>query len=213
MSRYGKTYESDVRVEHFKAGINEDVRLVRFGLVEVNTDKYQGNVLDVEWQKKDSVKRARVFPVNEEQVTPREVGGEMQTMDEAIDKAYADVKNWIKHVVTGYDHYLPEDKQGTFDQVTSTAGSFEELVNAAKSLLPANTPSISGELIVGYDKGGFLNVPGAMWVTGHFWKPEGSDKVLQVRTKDTKPKGYLMLTPPVQAPDEPAQTPQSDTSW
>lgn len=214
MSRYGQTYAEDSNINYFEPGINEDVYLTKFEVEPMKTDKYDGPTLLVEWTKKGSVINARRFPVNESQIKSREVGGQMQSLEEAIDKAYSDLKNWIKHVVTNYNHLLPENQQGKFDEVTSRADSFESLCNLAKTLLPKNTPSIKGQLIVGVNKkNGFMEVPGAMWVTGHFWKVEGSDKKLQVKTKNTTPKGYLNLEAPVQVESKPADAPTQDTDW
>lgn len=225
MSRYGQTYKPSTDIMYFEPGKNSDVRMISFNLTEnISTDKYQGSALDVEWEKNGSVVNIRKFPVDEANVNPKEIpvpkseGGQkgekrMQTQDEALDEAYGKLKNWIKHVVTNYNHLLPEEKRNKFDEETTKAGSFEDLVKIAKSLLPTDFSKYKGELIVHYS-GNFLTPPNELYITGHFWKVEGSNKVLQVLTRDSKPKkGYLNLDPPVQVDSKPADTPAQDTDW
>lgn len=214
---YGQSYEQPTGIA-FAPGINKGVYLTGFEVVDISTAKYEGKALDVTFSKDGDSISVRKFPVNEAN-KPREItekGGNkrMQTMDEAIREAYTKFNSWCKHIVDGYVSHLPEsygsgvyEKGGLFDRETAKATSFETFIAIVKKFLPAGFEKIPGELIVGYDNKGYLQVPGEMWLTGYFWSPEGSGKRLEINPK------YIRLVRPVQAQAAPTETPESDTNW
>lgn len=208
---YGQNYDTPAGIA-FKAGINEEVTMTGFEVVEINTPKYQGKALDISFTKDGDTISTRKFPVNPANISPREItekGGNrrMQTQDEAVREAFGKFNSWIEHIVTNYDHLLPEDKRGKFKDEFGKATGFESAVSIARNFLPAGFEKVKGSLIVGYDKKGYLQVPQEMWITGHFWSVEGSEKELAVNTK------YISLTRPVQVQAAPADAPTDDTNW
>lgn len=202
MSGYGQGF-NDPKGINFIPGINEGVRLVKFELVSVSTANYNGPALDVVWAKDGDEINCRMFPINENSIRVRD----NETRDEAIEKAYGDFNSWMKHLGTAYEHLLPEEKQGKFVEEYAKATSFETACQIVRTFIPKNPENYTGKLVVGYDNKGFLKVPAAMWVTGHFWAVDGSGKELKIGK-------YLKLTRPVQQEEsQSTDTPASDTNW
>lgn len=202
MSGYGQGF-NDPKGINFVPGINEGVVLTKFEVVDVSTANYDGKALDVVWAKGGDEINCRIFPVNEANVRPRD----SETREDAVEKAYGDFNSWMKHLGTAYEHLLPEGKQGKFVEEYAKATSFESACSIVRGFIPKNPEAYAGKLIVGYDNKGFLKVPTAMWVTGHFWVVEGSDKEMKIGK-------YLKLNRPVQQEESKAtDTPATDTEW
>ena len=72
MSGYGQNYDNG-SVKVFKAGVNDDVTLAKFELVSVDTAKYQGENCLVTWEKDGQNITERFIPVNETNITPRQI--------------------------------------------------------------------------------------------------------------------------------------------
>lgn len=198
---YGQNFEEPKGLA-FKAGINEPVNLKSFGLVEVQTANFNGNVLDVIFEKDGDEAKLRLFPVDETKVTTRNE----QTQEEAVAKAYGDLNAVVKHVVTAFEHLLPADKQGKYDEVVKAATDFESFVKLSASYLPEDYQQYSGKLAMGYNNNGYLEVPRYLWITGHFFVVDGSDKTIQLGKRIT-------LVRPVQAAAQPSVTPATPTDW
>ena len=203
MSGYGKGYDTS-NVNVFKSGINDDVTLVKFELVNVDTARYQGEACDIEWQKEGKSQTCRLFPVNESTIRPRSIkekdasGNQverMQTEQEAIDEAYIKLNSVVKHIAgcAVTDAEWNEAQKGT--------SSFADLINNAAKLVAGK--NYTGQLILGY-KDKYLVVPQAMYVTKSFWSVNGRHQLVF-----TPKTGYFQATPPVAVQQETKE----DTNW
>ncbi len=174
---YGQNYDNS-GVSVFKSGINDGVTLTKFELVKLDTPKYQGEACDVEWTKDGQSIKARLFPVNEANIQVRSIrekdasGNQverMQTQDEAVLQAYGQFSSMVKHIAgcAVTDEVWKEGTKGSTD--------FASFINAAGAFV--NGKNYTGQLILGYDKSGYLKVPRAMYVTGSFWSVEGRNQL------------------------------------
>jgi len=177
---YGQTF-NDSQASAWNAGINEEVSLKFFGLTKVETANFQGNVLDMVYEKNGQEFRDRMFQVNEENLKTRKVkenGVERdQTDEEAKIEAYGNFNSRVKHVVCQFVD------EAEFTKVTSTAKNFDEFVVLCATILPQNYSEIKGKLIMGYNNKGYLEIPRAMWVTGDFLSLDGRPLKVSNRIK------------------------------
>lgn len=176
---YGQVFENAAT---FVAGINENVFLKKFELVDVNTPKYTGKALDISYGKDDGSEISdRLFPVDESNITP--YGDD--TKEEAVEKAYAKMNSKIMHIVC---NFTATEEQ--FRQAVKAATDFTSYVNICASLLPSDFSTKKGSLIIGYNKNGFLEVPKSLKVTGAFFSVDNKHKlqVNESRVKLTSPR-------------------------
>lgn len=176
---YGKTFKNDAPA--WKAGINDFDRVKFLGLVSVETNNYSGSALDLILEKDGKETNDRMFPVNPNSIRPRNIKdrdtGERreETQQEAIDRAYGEFNSRVKHI---YTNFISEE-----EFMTVQADSFESYIKMLTEKLPEDYDQKPGQVILGYNKGGYLEVPRYMWITGHFLSIEGqkdlniSDKV------------------------------------
>lgn len=204
MSQYGQNYDNN-SVEVFKSGVNNDVTLVKFELVNVDTAKYQGEACDVEWQKEGKSIKGRLFPVDESRITPRSIrekdasGNQverMQTEKEAKDQAYAQFNSMVKHIA-GCAVTDEQWKEATKD----IEEGFASFINTAAALVSGK--NYTGQLILGFDNAGYLKIPRAIWVTGAFWSVNGRHKLTM------KPRSGFML----EKIGVPSQETPTSTDW
>lgn len=202
MSGYGKGYDTS-NVNVFKAGINDDVTLVKFELVNVDTARYQGEACDIEWQKEGKSQTARLFPVNESNVNPRSIkekdasGNQverMQTQQEAIDEAYIKLNSLVKHIAG----CAVTDAE--WNEVQKDTKDFASFINNAAKLVAGK--NYTGQLILGY-KDKYLVIPSAMYVTKAFWSVNGKHQLVFT------PKKGFQATPPAPVAQEQA----ANTDW
>jgi|688.fasta_scaffold01179_61 hypothetical protein len=183
-----------------KAGVQE-CTLANFGLATVNTEKYKGVALDIEFKVGESSYRIRKFPVNRVQVQSdmdkyperfkNKKTGAMQTIDEVISRKQRDLSSYVKHVVTGFvtdeiwSKKISEWLETNKFQTGVHEPTFEQFVAFAQSLLPVNYQSIAGMVAVGY-KGNtaYLEVPDDMYIMGDFFSTPLNPK--EVAVPDTK---------------------------
>lgn len=203
MSGYGKGYDTS-SVNVFKAGINDDVTLVKFELVNVDTAGYQGEACDVEWQKEGKSQTARLFPVDESKVRIRNIKEKdasgitterMQTQQEAIDEAYVKLNSVVKHIAG----CAVTDAE--WNEAQKDAKDFASFINNAAALVAGK--NYTGQLVLGY-KNKYLVIPQAMYVTKSFWSVNGRHQLVF-----TPKDGYFQATPPTPVAQEQA----ASTDW
>ena len=168
-----------------KAGVQE-CTLATFGLSTVNTEKYKGVALDIEFKVGEFSYRIRKFPINREQVQSdmekypdrfkNKKTGAMPTLEEVVARKQRDMSSYVKHVITGF---IPEEEWTTkmsqwLDTNKFQPGvhepTFEQFIAFAQSLLPANYQTVKGQVAVGYKANtAYLEVPDEMYIMGDFF--------------------------------------------
>ena len=192
---YGKVFTDNTPV--WKPGINDFDNVKTLGLVNVDSPNYTGQVLDLVIVKNGQEYRDRMFPINPNSIRPRSLRdrntGETreESIQEATERTYGEFNSRVKHIFT---NFMSEEE---FESVT--ADSFEAYINALTDKLPEDFDSKPGQVILGYNNGGYLEMPRYMWITGHFFSINGqkdlvvSDKVKvhkansEAAEKPTKP--------------------------
>lgn len=177
MSGYGQNYDTS-GVKVFKSGINDNVVLTKFELVNVDTAKYRGETCLVTWEKDGQNITARFFPVNEADTNPRVIKEKdasgnlvdrMQTKQEAIDEAYGRLNSHIKHIA---GCAVSDDE---WKEAVKGAKDFASFITAAAKLVEGK--NYTGQLVLGY-KGKYLNIPAAMYVIGAYWSVGGRHQLV-----------------------------------
>lgn len=190
-----------------KAGVQE-CTLGNFGLTTVNTEKYKGVALDIEFKVGEFSYRIRKFPINRVQVQSdmekypdrfkNKKTGAIPTLDEVISRKQRDMSSYVKHVVTAFvsdsewtskiNEWLGTNKfQSGVHEPT-----FEQFITFAQSLLPANYQSVQGQVAVGYKANtAYLEVPDEMYIMGDFFTtPLNPKDVVEPDTKYFKTKQW-----------------------
>ena len=166
---YGKTFKDDAPA--WKAGINDFDKVKFLGLVNVETANYSGSALDLVVEKSGQEFQDRTFPVNPNSVRPRfdkQLGRE-ETQEEATKRTYGEFNSRVKHIFT---NFMSEE-----DFMSVQADSFESYIKALTDLLPEDYDTKPGQIILGYNNKGYLEVPRYMWITGHFLSVEGQKEL------------------------------------
>ena len=184
---YGKVFEDNSPT--FKAGINDFDNVKFLGLVNIDTAGYTGPVMDLVLVKDGSEYRDRMFPINPDSVKPRNTydremkANRMETMEEAVKRAYGDFNSRVKHIFT---NFISEEEFASVQ-----AESFEDYINQLTDLLPDGYDTLPGQVILGYGNSGkYLEMPKYMWITGHFLSIQGkkdlkvSDRVKTVKVSE-----------------------------
>lgn len=204
---YGET------VNVAKSGVQE-CTLANFGLATVNTDKYKGVSLDIEFKVGEFNYRVRKFPINLQQVQSdmdkyperfrNRKTGTMTSIDEVIAKKKRDLSAYVKHIVTAFiseDEWnvkISEWMAHNKFQPGVHEPTFEQFVTFATALLPANYQSVKGQVAVGYKANtAYTEVPDEMYIMGDFFstvlnpKEIGSPntKYFQSKQWDKAPNG------------------------
>lgn len=167
---YGKTFKDDAPA--WKAGINDFDKVKFLGLVNVETANYTGPALDLVVEKNGQEYQDRMFPVNPNSVRPRfdRSQGREETQEEATKRTYGEFNSRVKHIFTNF--MSEEDFMGV------QADSFESYIKALTDLLPQDYNTKKGQIILGYNNKGYLEVPRYMWITGHFLSIEGQKELV-----------------------------------
>lgn len=183
-----------------KAGVQE-CTLANFGLATVNTEKYKGVALDIEFKVGEFSYRIRKFPVNRTQVQTEmerfperfknRKTGNLSTLEEIVSRRQRDMSSYVKHVVTGF---VSEDEWNTkINQWLDTnkfqpgvhEPTFEQFIAFAQSLLPTNFQNVVGQVAVGYKANtAYLEVPDEMYIMGDFFTTPLNPK--EIAVPDTK---------------------------
>lgn len=209
MSQYGKNFNTPTTAA-FVAGINNGVTLKTFQVENVEFTNYTGPVLKVVFEKDGQERNAMRFPIVEEKVLEfnakypkkkKEKDSEGVTTErtltdaEVIEAAYTDFNSWVKHIVC---NGVTDE---AFDKAVSDATSFEDFCNKAAKLIEGKT--LTGKLILGYDKKGYLVVPQKVQTTGPFFSVADKHKLVVSQ--------YINLNPPVKAENPDGEA--SATDW
>lgn len=169
---WGQSYD-DVS-EGFKLGINDKVFLHD---IKYEEGQY-GPQLYVEWHKgQRAVKNWYSIPSIEEVQSGRI---DMDKYKELITR----FNSIIKHLVC---NYVSEE---TYQAHLKAYPNAQAFVNDVLTLIPANFQELEGQLILGYNKKGYLNPPVSIKMTGPFWSVGGkfdlrvSDIILNSKPKE-----------------------------
>lgn len=185
---YGET------VNVAKTGVQEGT-LASFALASVNTEKYKGVALDIEFKVGEFSYRVRKFPIHREQVqaemdrNPDRFKNrktmQMSTVDEVVSRRQKDLSSYIKHIITAFitDEEWSSAISKWMEQGKYQPGvhepTFEQFITFVCSLLPQNYNTIKGSVVVGY-KGNtsYAEVPDDMYVMGDFFSTPLNPKEL-----------------------------------
>jgi hypothetical protein len=192
MSNYVPQFgnESGSLGTNFIAGINEDVTMQKFEYVSENNNEY----VQLEFEKEGSQIRDRIY-IPKDPRPMKKKGGEMESADEAMIRDWGDVNTKIKHIIT---NYVSEEEFHTKFQ-TAAPKSFKDFILFCERLLPNGWKDMKGELIVSYNTKGFLSIPFAMWVTGHFFSVNGAKSPLRLSSR------LVLVRPGVEEDSEEAE--------
>lgn len=182
MSNFIAEFADESKGLVFKPGLNEDVSLKTFSYEK--TDDYE--YVQLEFEKEGDMINDRVYAPS--RVFPRMmkkrqdgnlVDDRMETEAEAWARTWGEVNAKLKHIAT---NFVTDEEFGNKLE-SMKPKSFKEMVDLCSSCIPPNFNEKKGGLLLGYNKKGFLSVPVAMWVTGHFFAVEGSGKELTIDRK------------------------------
>jgi len=149
----------------FEAGINEGVKLTKFGIEQVNTPNFEGTVFDVIYSKGDSNLRSRFFAPDSAKPFANE------SQDQAEARVAADINNALISIVAAFH---PSPYQQAFNDIVNKAkakfatqeASFTDVVGFFEALLKQINPNynqVEGKLLCYYDNRGYLTPPKALW--------------------------------------------------
>lgn len=163
----------------FVPGLNTAVRLTHISYVKEENYCY----VQMVFEKDGSQINDRIYEptrIDLREKKKREGGNlvsdGMETEVEAWTRVWGEVNSKFKSVITAY---CGEEAFDAAREQTKPK-SFEALVNMGVALLPSNYTEMEGDLIVGFNKKGYLTVPIALWVTGDFLSIYGHNRPLTV---------------------------------
>jgi len=157
---WGQSY--DEVSASFQLGINKDVVLHD---IKYEEGQY-GPQLYVEFHLGQSRNRTWFSIPQPEEVTSGRI------TSERFNELVTRFNSIIKHIVC---NYVTEEQ---YHAQLKNYESPEQFVNDVLSLIPNNFQELKGELILMYNKKGYLSVPVSMKLTGPFWSVGGRHKLV-----------------------------------
>jgi hypothetical protein len=191
----------------FVGGINDDVSLFSIELVDVETSRYQGQAIDVTFEKNGTFLTSRRFPFNPENVRPRmlrsKAGQESreETQEEAEKRALVEYLIWFKSLLNV--NFCDEEQ---WSSAMASAKDFPSFYAALVNLLPADYQEKKGQLICGYNNNNYLEVPREHWITRAFFSVEGKKPLVVSERVRTAPVVVASAPQPSNSTEEVDET-------
>jgi hypothetical protein len=205
MSEFIDTYASTPGTggTSFVPGLNSGVKLTHISYVKEENYNY----VQLTFEKNGSEIRDRIYEATRFEIREKKkrengvlVPDGIETEAEAAMRVWGEINSKFKSLIVAFCG----DEAYEVTRTKTQPRSFEALVNMGIGLLPRNYAEIEGDLIVGFNKKGYLTVPIALWVTGDFFSTSENPRDLKVSKRvilereDDKPSEPAEQVAPVQ---------------